>query len=110
MEQANKSDRLNLRVEPQLRQLIQTAADLEHKNLSAFILEAARVRAEQRLADQERFSLPPDRFRAFMDALERPPRSIPRLRQLLSEPTVLDRETNVRRTPSSNPEDQPDEV
>jgi uncharacterized protein (DUF1778 family) len=100
-----KSERLNLRVSAELRQLLQVAADLESTNLSAFVLEAARVRAEQRLADQDRFEVPPERFEAFMDALERSPRSIPRLRRLMSEPSVLERDDDAARTDPAVSED-----
>jgi uncharacterized protein (DUF1778 family) len=94
----SKSERLNLRVSAELRQLLQVAADLENTNLTAFILEAARVRAEQRLADQDRFELPAERFEAFMDALERPARILPRLRRLMREPSVLEQDDDATRT------------
>ncbi len=87
-EYTGKTERLNLRVEPKLRSLLERAAGLSRLSMSTFVLEAARISAEQRLADQERFTLPPDRFKAFLEALERPPREIPRLRQLLSEPAA----------------------
>ena len=105
MDNATKSDRLNLRVTSDLRRLLEVAADLEHKNLTAFILEAARVRAEQRLADQDRFAVSPQRFQAFMEALERPPRNIPRLRRLMNEPSVLERDEDAPRTRSPRPDD-----
>jgi len=109
-ENENKSDRLNLRVTPDQRRLFQVAADLEKTNLTAFILEAARVRAEQKLADQDRFALPPARLRAFMEALDRPPRDIPRLRRLMREPSVLERETDAARTDSAGRDVSTDEV
>ena len=105
MENAPKTDRLNLRVTSDLRELFQVAADLENTNLTAFILEAARVRAEQTLADQDRFALSPERFHAFLDALERPPRHIPRLQRLMNEPSVLERADDASRTDSTSPDD-----
>lgn len=110
MENATKTDRLNLRVTSDLRQLFQVAADLENKNLTAFILEAARVRAEQRLADQDRFAVSPERVQEFLEALERPPRHIPRLQQLMNEPSVLERDNNASRTDSPSLDDSAGEL
>ena len=41
-------------------------------------------------AKQVLFVLPPDRWQAFCDALDAPPREIPALRKLLTEASVLD--------------------
>lgn len=110
MTNANKSDRLNLRVSPEQRRLLQAAAALEHKNLTAFILDAAQVRAEQQLADQRRFAVPPDRLAAFMEALERPPQTHPRLKRLLHEPSAIERQSNAPRANSPLPQDPSDQV
>ena len=40
--------------------------------------------------DEVRFALSPDRWQAFCDALDAPPRDIPALRKLLTEARVLD--------------------
>jgi predicted DNA-binding antitoxin AbrB/MazE fold protein len=40
--------------------------------------------------DRVLFVLPPDRWQAFCDALDAPPRVIPALRKLLTEASVLD--------------------
>lgn len=40
--------------------------------------------------DRATFSLPPEKWQAFCDALDAPPRVIPALRQLLTQPGVLD--------------------
>lgn len=110
MESKSKSDRLNLRVTPEQRRLFQEAADLEKTNLTAFILDAARIRAEQRLADQDQFALPPGRLRAFMKALDRPPRKIPRLHRLMRESSALERETDAPRTDAPRRDTSTDEV
>ena len=41
-------------------------------------------------ADQVHFVLPPDRWRAFCEALDAPPRDIPALRKLLTEKGLFD--------------------
>jgi uncharacterized protein (DUF1778 family) len=86
-----KSDRLNLRIEPELRELFETAAAAAKMTLSAFILSATRIRAEQQLADRVNYSVTADQWQAFMVALDRPPRDLPRLQRLMQEPSVLER-------------------
>jgi predicted DNA-binding antitoxin AbrB/MazE fold protein len=41
-------------------------------------------------AEQVSFTLPVDRWQAFCDALDAPPRDIPALRKLLTEPGLFD--------------------
>jgi uncharacterized protein (DUF1778 family) len=86
----SKTDRLNLRIEPPLRELFEAAAKSANMTLSSFILGATRMRAEQVLADRVHFSVAPEQWKAFMDALDRPARTIPRLQRLMQEPSVLE--------------------
>ena len=51
--------------------------------------------------EQVLFVLPPDRWQAFCDALDAPPREIPALRKLLTEASVLD--GNPASPPRSRP-------
>ena len=46
-------------------------------------------------AAQIRFVLSPDRWQAFCDALDAPPRDIPALRKLLTNPSILDGEADA---------------
>lgn len=46
-------------------------------------------------ADQVQFDLPEDRWQAFCDALDTPPKDIPALRKLLTEPSVFDAATSI---------------
>jgi predicted DNA-binding antitoxin AbrB/MazE fold protein len=41
-------------------------------------------------ADELHFALPPDRWQAFCDALDAPPKDIPALRKLLTEASYFD--------------------
>ena len=52
--------------------------------------QVALVRADETLADRTRFGLDADRWKAFMEALDAPPREIPRLGRLLKEPSVFE--------------------
>ena len=53
-------------------------------------IESALVRADETLADRTRFGLDADRWKAFMEALDAPPREIPRLGRLLKDPSVFE--------------------
>jgi uncharacterized protein (DUF1778 family) len=59
--------------------------------VSEFMLESALVPADETLADRTRFGLDADGWKAFMEALDAPPREIPRLGRLLKEPSVFER-------------------
>lgn len=61
------------------------------KTLTEFVVESACTEAEEILADQRVFLLPPDRWKAFVEALDRPAEVRPKLRELFAESTVLDR-------------------
>ena len=62
------------------------------ESLTDFIVRSASAEAEQTLADQRRFSLDADPWNAFVAALDRPAQAKPRLRRLLSEPSVLEQQ------------------
>ena len=58
--------------------------------LSEFVLDAATTEAEHVLADRTRFELPEADWSPFVELLDRPPQDKPRLRRLMTEPSVLD--------------------
>jgi len=74
---------INLRIDPQVRQLIDDAAAILGKTRTEFMVEAARRQAIDVLLDQRLFELDPDRFGAFIHALDNPPAPGSKLRQLL---------------------------
>lgn len=85
---ANVKGSINLRVEAHTRQMIDEAAALLGKTRTEFMIDSARSRAIDTLLDQRLFVLEPDRYDAFMYALDNPPAPGPKLRAL------------VRRTPT----------
>jgi uncharacterized protein (DUF1778 family) len=87
---SDKNERINLRIERSLRKTFELAAADARMTLSAFILAATRVRAEQQLADRAHYSVSPEQWQAFMEALDQPPRELPRLQRLLAEPSTLE--------------------
>jgi uncharacterized protein (DUF1778 family) len=88
-----KRDRLYLRVSSRQREVIKEAAEVADKDLSAFVLDAALIRAQRVLADRQLFKLDKARWNQFTEALDRPvtePSDKPRLLQLLQEPSILE--------------------
>lgn len=84
-----KSERIDVRASIPVKQLLQEAARVAHKNVSEFLLDAGIVAANQTLADRLRFELAPEKWEAFQAALDRPVQSKPKLKKLLSEPGIL---------------------
>lgn len=84
-----KSERLDIRVTPQERALLQAASQSARTNLSDFVLMHARKAAEDVLADRRVFVLSAEKWDAFAAALDEPPRDMPKLKKMLGKPSVL---------------------
>lgn len=78
-----KRETLNLRIQPELRGLIDRAAKLEGKNRTDFVLSAARRAAEDALMDRTIFALNPKAYAEFLARLDQPPQPNERLRRSL---------------------------
>jgi uncharacterized protein (DUF1778 family) len=74
---------ISLRIESQTRQIIDDAAALLGKTRTEFMVETARRQAIDVLLDQRLFVLDPNRYDAFVEALDNPPPPGPKLRALL---------------------------
>jgi len=85
-----KTERIDVRLSPSSKALLQEAAKASHKNVSEFILEAGIVAANQALAERRLFLLDEARWNDFQEVLDRPVQKKPRLGKLLNEPGVLD--------------------
>jgi len=85
-----RSEKIDLRLTAQAKRALQSAAEASHKTLSDFVLESALARADSVLAERMVFRLDPVRWKAFLAALDAPPKQRPRLARLLNEPSVLD--------------------
>jgi uncharacterized protein (DUF1778 family) len=88
-----KDRRFQLRATAREETLIKVAAERQGLNVTDFILRAAREKAEQALAEQTHFVVDEGQWRAFLKALDRPPREKPRLRKLFTEGHVAVRRT-----------------
>lgn len=76
-------DSLNLRIKPELRGLIDRAAELTGKNRTDFVLEAARRAAEDALLDRTVLTVDPKTYAAFVAKLDAPPKPNERLRRTM---------------------------
>lgn len=85
-----RDERLNIRVTRERKALIAKAAEIEHKNISDFVLENAVSAAEAIVADNANLRLSDKQWRKFIEALDAPPRNISSLRKLLTGPSIFD--------------------
>jgi uncharacterized protein (DUF1778 family) len=67
-----KAERLQIRVDPADKALLERAAAATHLNVSAFVVQAAAAQAEQVLAERPSIRLSPEAAAVFTEALERP--------------------------------------
>ena len=86
----NRTEKLDLRLTPKAKRTLQAAATAARRKVSDFVLESALARAEETLADRQRFGLDAERWAAFLEALDAPPRDLPRVRRLLREPSPFE--------------------
>jgi uncharacterized protein (DUF1778 family) len=86
-----RSRRFQLRATASEEKLIKVAAERQGVNVTDFIMRSACEKAEQTLSDQTQFVLGDKQWKAFLAALDRPPKDKPRLRRLFREPHVAKR-------------------
>lgn len=67
-----KEERLQIRVGPTDKALLERAAAASHLNVSAFVVQAAASKAEEILAERSSIRLSREAAVAFAEALERP--------------------------------------
>jgi uncharacterized protein (DUF1778 family) len=81
-----KGQRLQIRVEPAEKAVLERAAAASHLNVSAFVLQAAALRAEEILAERQSIQLTPGAAQAFTEALDGPVGVNERLAKALKRP------------------------
>ena len=87
---ATKESKIQLRLRTAQKEIIARAAQIKQTSLTSFMVEHAFSAAQQVIADQIHFALSPERWEAFCTALDMPPKEIPTLRKLLTEPSIFD--------------------
>ncbi len=86
-----KRETLNIRIKPEERNLIDRAAKTRGKNRTDFILDAARLAAEDALLDQTIISVSPQAYKQFLARLDMPPKANERLRKTMQTSAPWDR-------------------
>ena len=89
-ERPSRRETLNIRIRPEVRGLIDRAAQVRGKNRTDFILDAARRAAEEALLDRAIMSVSPEAYADFLARLEAPPQPNERLRRTLQTPPPWD--------------------
>ncbi|MGA8029464.1 MAG: DUF1778 domain-containing protein [Bryobacteraceae bacterium] len=84
--EAGRREALNLRIKPQVRELIDGAAELAGKNRTDFVLGAARRAAADTLLDRTVFTISPEIYRQFLARLDAPPEPNKRLLKSMQAP------------------------
>lgn len=86
MRAAAKRSTLNVRIKPEVRGLIDRAAQLVGKNRTDFVLDAARRAAEEALLDRTVWTVSPKAYAEFLARLDAPPRPNRRLQKTMRTP------------------------
>ena len=79
-------DRINIRVDSADRELFDRAAEAGDENLTQFLIERGRERAERLLADRTSFKVSEENWQEIVDALDRPAEPKSELIELFSRP------------------------
>jgi uncharacterized protein (DUF1778 family) len=81
--EGGRRDTLNLRIKPEVRGLIDRAAELLGKNRTEFVLDAARHAAEDALKERTVFAFSARAYSEFVARLDASPQPNKRLRKSL---------------------------
>ncbi len=84
---STKTRRLDLRLTEEQDALIRRAAEQDARSISDFVLSAATLEAQRRLADQRFFMLNEEDHAHFEEILEASPTDNPKLRKLFDRPS-----------------------
>jgi len=87
---STRSARLGLRATPEQETVLRRAAEVAHKSLTDFILDAACQAAEQTLLDQRLVMVSGSQYQALLELLDRPESDNPGLADLFSRRPVWD--------------------
>jgi uncharacterized protein (DUF1778 family) len=79
-----------MRIRPEVRMLIDHAAELAGKNRTDFVLEAARSAAQNTLLEQTILSLGASSYASFVALLDAPPKPNKQLRKTMQAKRVWD--------------------
>ena len=83
---AARTERIELRARPEVKAVIERAAQLHHTTISAYLLEAALQRAQTDLKETETVVLNEEDRTRFFDLIAAPPQPNNALRSLFQDP------------------------
>ena len=92
---AIRNENLTLRLTRDAMRTLQAAATASHRTVNEFILQSALDRADEALANRRTFGLNTTQWKAFLAALDAPPRPLPHLKDLLKKPGFFDTECSL---------------
>ena len=92
-QKSKRSERINIRVEPEADQLLRSAASAVHKSLSGFMLDSALERAHQVMDEERRMVLLAEEFDRVLEQLDRPAQVVAPLARLAER---VARQTGLR--------------
>lgn len=81
-----KDERLQIRVDPAEKRLLERAAEATHVSVSAFVLQSAAAQAVEVLGERRLIELGPSAAAAFSEALDAPATVNERLASALQRP------------------------
>ena len=84
---STKTRRLDLRLTEEQDALIRRAAEQDARSISDFVLSAATLEAQRRLADQRLFLMDDEQHARFEEILQASPTDDPKLRKLFERPS-----------------------
>jgi uncharacterized protein (DUF1778 family) len=87
---SQRSDKLDIRISPEAKRMLQEAARERHTTISEFVIDSALSAAQEVLAERTRMGLTSRQWVAFMAALDAPAQRHPRMERLVKEPAILD--------------------
>ena len=87
---ARARDRWEFRVEAEADEFVRRAADVSHRTLTDFVVEAAVVAADRVLGDRTRFALDDEQWTRFVELLDRAPQENPGLTKLFAKPSTFE--------------------
>lgn len=87
---SQRSDKLDIRISPEAKRMLQEAARERHTTISEFVIDSALSAAQEVLAERTRMGLTSRQWAAFMAALDAPAQRHPRMERLVKEPAILD--------------------
>ena len=96
-----KTQRLELRLTEEQNTLIRSAATHTSRSISDFVLSAATLEAQRRLADQRLFLMDDEQYARFEEILEASPTDDPKLRKLFDRPSPFGTHIDLN-TPSTS--------